>query len=45
MPLSHIRWVKNENNISDEQRFFIKSNIISIDNEQCIITILTILVS
>jgi hypothetical protein len=45
MPLSRIQWFKNGNNISNEQHFFIKSNIILNDNEECIITILTIYVS
>jgi hypothetical protein len=42
MPLSNIQWIKNEKFISTNQHFIIKSKSIIINNEECLMTILTI---
>jgi hypothetical protein len=45
IPLSHIEWFRNGKNILNEQYFIIKTNSISTENEDCLMTTLTIQVS
>ncbi len=45
MPLSNTKWFKNEKDISNDEYFNIKNKLIDIQNEQCLISTLTIGVS
>jgi hypothetical protein len=42
MPLSNIQWIKNQNQISNNRFFHIKTQSKLNENEECQITILTI---
>jgi hypothetical protein len=45
MPPSNIKWIKNDKYISNNQYFITTTKKVSIENEECVITILTIHVS
>ncbi|CAF1228730.1 unnamed protein product [Rotaria sp. Silwood1] len=42
IPLSHIEWIKNGKNISNEQLFDSQTNLVSMENEECFMTTLII---
>lgn len=42
IPLARIEWLRNGNNITNDQHFTMKTKSISIENEECLMTILTI---